>query len=90
MMDEGTLDILFIVVFVVLLLLSIILLKRLMKQSPANEWHASFKALAEELNASVKKHIMTGTFEGFSFKCSRVPFIYRHHAFHPVLEVKKK
>lgn len=73
-MDEGTLDILIIVVFVVLLLLSIILFKRLMKQSPANEWHASFKALAEELNASVKKNIMTGTFEGLSFKCSRVPF----------------
>ena len=73
-MEKGTLDILIIVAFVVLLLLSIILFKRLMKQSPANEWHASFKALAGELNASVKKNIMTGTFEGFSFECSRSPF----------------
>ena len=73
-MDEGTLDILIIVVIVVLILVLIKLLKKIAAESPAKPWQASFKALAEELNASVKKNIMTGTFEGFSFKCSRVPF----------------
>ncbi|MFC2145969.1 hypothetical protein ACFLRT_01260, partial [Acidobacteriota bacterium] len=58
----------------VLILLLIKLLKRIAAESPGYVWQESFKALAEELNASVKKNIMTGTFEGFSFKCSRVPF----------------
>jgi hypothetical protein len=73
-MEKNILPIAAVVVFVVCIFLLIKILKRLMKESPANQWKESFNALAGELNASVKKDIMTGTFEGFSFECSRVPF----------------
>jgi hypothetical protein len=73
-MEKNILPIVMGVVFVVLILLLIKILKRLIKESPGNQWKESFNALAEELNASIKGTKMTGAFEGFSFECSRSPF----------------
>jgi hypothetical protein len=73
-MGKNILPIAMVVIIVVLILVAIKLLKRIAAESPAKPWQESFKALAEELNASVKKNIMTGAFQGLSFKCSRVPF----------------
>jgi hypothetical protein len=67
-MEKNILSITAIVVVVVFILLLIKLLKRIEAESPGRVWQESFKALAEELNASVKKNIMTGRLPERCFK----------------------